>query len=216
MANVTCGLDAGVSVGCPAGSACTSDEYGRFCRQNCTGPGATTCRPQYACHENPDFDWNDGPRTCTPLCNSDADCNRLGGTYGCNLWSRRCEQKDKGLAKYGAPCASNAACESGICHPDRGGWCGGLCRKSTNVCATDGVCASEGTNDATGRCFDICNTAAECTRGAPYQCQPPPWGGTTTNVCYCARGGEPCNDDADCCLPGFGPFPACFLSACLQ
>jgi hypothetical protein len=210
----SCWLDAGVSAGCPSGSACTGDEFGRFCRQQCSGNGATTCRPGYACHANPDFDWNDGPRTCTPLCNSDADCSRISGiaNYGCNPWSKRCELKDRGLGKTGAACSNNSQCETGFCLGERGGYCSGICRKTTLACPSDSVCGGDGTNDQTGRCFDLCASQTECRSG--YTCQPPPYGGTSTNVCYCSRNSEDCNQSSDCCGTALPGFPACFLGSC--
>jgi hypothetical protein len=131
----------------------------------------------------------------------------MGASYGCNLWSRRCELKDKGFSKYGAACGGGSTCESGLCLPDRGGYCGGLCVKG-GTCGPDGACGNDGTSDQTGRCYDVCANASECTRGAPYQCAAPPYGGTSSLVCYCRRIGEPCTVNGDCCNPGFG-FPAC-------
>ena len=212
MGPSTCSLDGGVSYGCPAGSACTNDHYGNFCRELCT---SATCRPGYACHENTAYN-RDGPRTCMPVCTNDAQCSRdLGASYGCNLWSRRCQQRDSMvLQKYGGPCSSNANCETGICLPDRGGYCGGLCVKGGS-CAMDGVCAGDGTSDQTGRCFDACSGAAECTRPG-LQCKAPPYGGNTAQVCYCSRVDEPCSTAADCCDQGFGlPFPpVCLVGYC--
>jgi len=146
-----------------------------------------------------------------PLCSTDADCWRgAGAGYGCNPWSRKCEAKDKALPKYGAACAADSSCESGICLPDRGGYCAGLCTKGGS-CAPDGTCAGDGTSDSTGRCFDTCANAAECTRAAPYQCAAAPYGGASSQVCYCRRSGEPCSVDGDCCNPGQLGFPACFV-----
>jgi hypothetical protein len=197
-----CALDAGVSYGCPAGSVCTSDHFGRFCREQCS---SATCRAGYACHENTDYRW-DGPRTCMPLCTSDAQCSRdLGASYGCNLFSRRCELKDKGLPKYGANCSNNSQCESGICLSDPG-YCEGLCIKS-GACGADGVCGSDGTSDQTGRCFDQCTGASDCTRPSPFQCAAPPYGGSTSNVCYCRHIDEPCRQASDCCNPSPVGFP---------
>ena len=212
-----CSLDAGVSYGCAAGSACTTDQYGTFCRQQCSGSGATACRAAYACHENPDEDY-EGPRTCTPLCATDADCNRNGGSsYGCNPWSKRCEPKQKNLKKYGEACGGNTQCESGLCLGGEGGYCYGLCVKGGAGCASDGTCGNDDFNDNTGRCFDSCTTSAECTRGGDYLCKPAPWGGATTQVCYCSRLGEPCGGEADCCNKhplGLSFPPACLLGAC--
>ena len=208
-----CTLDAGVSYGCLSGGACTQDVWGRFCRQQCSG--STGCRAGYACHQNLDEDW-EGPRTCITLCTGDADCNRgLGANYGCNLFSRRCDSKNRNLGKYGASCSNNNACESFTCLSDRGGYCGGLCAKGGS-CGNDGVCGNDGTNDGTGRCFDACASASECTRGAPYTCRAAPYGGGGGGqVCYCSRYGEPCSDAADCCNPSpFGFPPTCAFGAC--
>jgi hypothetical protein len=190
---------------------CEGDEQGRFCRQSCTSGG---CRPGYACHENENPDY-DGKRSCFPLCLTDADCSRdLGASYGCNLWSRRCELKDKGGRKYGLSCSGPADCESGVCLPDRGGYCAGYCPRG-GTCATDGACGSDGLNDQTARCFDVCAGAADCTRGAPYQCAAAPYGGTSSNVCYCRRTGEPCSQNSDCCNPSIGPIQACTFGLCV-
>ncbi|MBI3178535.1 MAG: hypothetical protein HYZ27_02670, partial [Deltaproteobacteria bacterium] len=170
-----CALDAGVSWGCPSGAVCMADGFGRFCRQACSGSGSSACRPGYACHEVPEVD---GPRWCHPLCASDADCERRGGSYGCNLWSRLCETKDKQGARYGAACSAASQCESGVCLPDEGGYCAGLCRKGAS-CGPDGVCDGDDTSDQTGRCFDACASQADCTRGGDYLCKPAPYRATT-------------------------------------
>jgi hypothetical protein len=196
--------DAGVTTGCPAGSVCAFDEFGTFCRQACTGSGSAPCRAGYACHDE-DND-SSTPRWCVPLCTADADCARLGGNYGCNAWSKRCELKDKGLSKYGASCGSGSQCESGICLGGSGGYCSGLCLKSGGTCGGDGVCGNDGTSDATGRCFDGCAASNDC-RSSPYSCRAPPYGGGSGNVCYCSREGEPCGSAADCCATVAFCFP---------
>ena len=117
------------------------------------------------------------------------------------------------MPKYGVGCGSNANCESGICLSGRGGYCGGYCAKG-GACATGGACGNDGTTDATGRCFGICTGAADCTRGAPYQCAAAPYGGTTSLVCYCRHTGEPCSANSDCCNQGFG-LPACSFNLCI-
>jgi hypothetical protein len=206
----TCARDAGVTVGCPAGSVCTSDEFGTFCRQQCSG--STGCRRGYACHDE-DQD-SSTPPWCVPLCVTDNDCAHLGGTYGCNPWSRRCETKNRGLKKYGEACSGDPQCETGRCLGQASGYCAGLCPRTGGSCATGGVCASDGTvNDGTNRCYDDCTSAADC-RGSPYTCQLPPWGGPA-NACYCSRTGEKCAQDSDCCSRSpIGIPPACLFGFC--
>ena len=204
----TCSRDAGVSVGCPSGSVCTSDQFGTFCRQGCSGAGG--CRQGYSCDDE-DNDSSSGS-WCVPSCTSDADCAHLGGSYGCNPWSKRCELKDKSLKRYGAACSNDSQCETGQCLGEAGGYCAGPCRAS-GACAPGGVCASDGqSNDGTWRCYDDCATNADC-RAAPYSCRNAPWS-SPAPVCYCSRAGEKCQADGDCCT-GIPGLPNCVFGICL-
>jgi hypothetical protein len=191
----TCNRDNnGVSTGCSADSACVNDPtHGRFCRLKCTGSGG--CRSGQACHDD-GFD-----NTCVPLCNADTDCATANGAgIGCNLWSRKCETKNRGLAKTSASCSSDNQCESGYCESNSfigigRAWCVTACNKSTPVCATGEACGETNNDDNTGRCFRTCNGAADCS--SPYTCRTP--SGTTTNVCYCEPLGSGCTSAAECC-----------------
>lgn len=204
-------LTTGASTGCASGGTCATDEFGTFCRKSCSG--STGCRGGYACHD--DLDENDvTPNYCIPLCTSDLDCARLGGQYGCNLHSRRCETKDKGLAKLGAACAGNASCESGVClrASSNGGYCMTRCKDSSPTCPGDGVCDYSSGGDNTGDCYDGCANAAECTRGGRYTCQSSQ--NNRGNVCYCAVAGDLCSTDADCCTgpcQNFGLVKICLF-----
>src|SRR5207244_1378499 len=123
--------------GCASG-ICAQDPLGTYCRQSCSGAGG--CRPAYACLD-PDLDSSTSNSYCVPLCVSDNDCMGSGANYGCNPWSKKCESRDKGLAKYGAACANDNACESGQCLSNgAGNECIGFCSKVAKACGGDGVC----------------------------------------------------------------------------
>lgn len=198
--------DAGVTSGCPGNSVCLGDQFGTFCRQRCSG--SSGCRAGYACHD--DDDDNTSPNWCTPMCASDSDCRPLGGMYGCNPWSKLCELKDKGFAKYGAACTINSNCESGLClrASNNGGYCYGWCARSGGTCGGDGVCEPGPSGDGTGRCLDGCTMAgssAECRGGSPQTCGPAP--STSANVCYCRVEGESCSTGPQCCRGNCVVFP---------
>jgi hypothetical protein len=196
VSGTSCSIDTnnGASTGCSnnSTSTCVTDLFGKFCRQSCT----STCRPGYACHD----DDNDSvtPRSCVPLCDSDADCAVAGSNYGCNPWSKLCEAKDKGKTKLGLGCSSNSDCETNDClkSSGNGGYCIGLCRKSTSACGGDGVCAFTSGGDATGQCYDGCSSSTMC-RPAPYTCRAPPEG--NGQVCYCGHSGDTCTAGSECC-----------------
>jgi hypothetical protein len=208
--------DAGVSTGCPANAVCLGDQFGTFCRQRC-GSGGTACRSAYACHD--DDEDSSSPSWCTPMCSSDADCRALGGTYGCNLWSRLCEVKDKQQAKYGGACSTNTDCESGLCQREssNGGYCYGWCQRSGGSCGGDGVCEPGPSGDNTGRCLDGCSmvgSATECRAASRQTCGPAPTG--SVNACYCRVAGERCSTSADCCIQSGFPIGGCvqFINIC--
>jgi hypothetical protein len=199
------------NVGCNGG-ICTADSAGTFCRMYCTGDGLGAtgrCRAGWACL---DPDPNANPATdnsyCVPVCRNDSDCY---ATAGCNPWSRRCESKDKGLAKTGAACGSDSACESGACFKAlNGGYCTSRCALSAAACGGDGVCVNPGNADNVGTCYDGCVTGVDC-RPAPYTCRVP--SGTSSKVCYCGVPGDFCGSSADCCggsCLSFGLLKVCF------
>jgi hypothetical protein len=202
--------DAGVSTGCPTNTVCVHDQHGRFCRQRCSGTGG--CRTGYACHDE-DED-SDSPNWCAPLCTSDADCRALGGTYGCNPWSKLCQQKDRTRQKYGGACTANTECETGRClrQSSNGGYCEGLCLRNGGTCGGDGVCEPTASGDATGRCLDGCTmsgTNTECRAGSPQRCGPAPTG--SVNACYCRVAGERCQTSDQCCRPTGFPVGGCVV-----
>ncbi len=68
------------------------------CRTKCTGtgPGATgRCRVGYVCVDSDTTPTNNN-NVCFPLCTSDPECAGCGTGYGCNPWSKRCEQQGPG------------------------------------------------------------------------------------------------------------------------
>ncbi len=185
--------------GCNGGT-CFDNGAFDLCLPSCQG--ASGCRPGYACYD-PDANASTSNSYCLALCTRDAHCTATGQgpEYGCNLWSNYCEQKDKGLGKYGAPCTSAAQCESYFCSPYDplkahlpGGYCLGFCNPQDPVCGGDGVCVVDTDGDAVSECADGCGSTADC-RGSPYSCMSSADG----NVCWCLELLSLCNSDSDCC-----------------
>jgi hypothetical protein len=200
--------DAGVSLGCPTGAVCATDQAGTFCRQACSGAGSSPCRPGYACHD--DDDRLSTAAYCVPLCTSDEQCSNSSVGVGCNQWSKRCEARDKGLAKYGAACNANSQCETGLClnASNNGGYCYGVCNSTASAataCADDGVCESYLTSalvDQTARCLDGCTTtssSSECRANAAQTCQIISSSGSTPRACYCRVVNKTCSGHSECC-----------------
>jgi hypothetical protein len=190
----------GTNAGCHGGICLAFSATVNACRAPCTGTGLGAtgrCRPGYVC-----VDYDNTPSNnnnyCTPLCTSDSECQTQTVGSGCNPWSKRCESKDKGKGRYGAPCTTAANCESGVCLTGLSwpsGYCAGLCRGDSRNCATDGQCsyfASDGDN--VGFCFDACTSTNQC-RSNPYECRDNGDG----QYCQCRVPGDPCTSSTYCC-----------------
>jgi hypothetical protein len=180
-----------------------------------TGTGATgRCRDGYVCV---DFDTNstNDNSTCRPLCTNDQECAGAGSGYGCNPWSKLCQNRDRGLARYGAACTSDAQCESNFCY--RGadfpnGYCGGVCRADTRNCGPNGLCQTNTAFvDNYGSCYQACTGVglpATCRASDNYKCWPTTPGGPTACLCIIPGGSCLAGGNSDCCS-GICQFGIC-------
>ncbi|MBI3185237.1 MAG: hypothetical protein HYZ28_24125 [Myxococcales bacterium] len=185
--------------GCNGGICVESGTFD-LCRMRCTGNGLGTsgrCRAGFACFDT-DTNTGNSNNYCIPLCAADSECQGGGSGYGCNSWSKLCQQKDKGLLKYGQACTASGQCESGRCAPSSyypGGYCYGYCTGSAKSCGGDGVCYFDPSyGDNVGVCYDGCSSTAQC-RGTPYTCQDRGGG----YVCTCRFADVSCALDSQCC-----------------
>lgn len=192
----------GSSAGCNGG-LCVETGAVDTCFAACTGSGlgaSGACRAGYSCIDS-DLDAANANNYCTALCTADAQCTPGGANYGCNPWSKRCELKDNGRARYGEPCTADAQCESNFCltagggaYP--GGYCSGLCNATTGGCGGDGRCLHEAAwGDNTGVCYDGCTQDSQCRIASNYSCQVL----LTSQVCHCRGTGDPCSASGQCC-----------------
>lgn len=193
--SVSCSVSA--QTGCRGGLCVEAGSFD-LCRMRCTGTGLGAtgrCRAGYACLDT-DSDTTNSTNYCLSLCSSDAECQGGAAGYGCNLWSKRCEQKDKGLSKYGAPCSSASQCESGYCtRAFPGGYCIGVCSGTQKSCGPDGACYYYSSfGDNIGACWKSCSTNSQC-RQPDYHCENLGQG----KICTCRLTGEPCLSNSECC-----------------
>ncbi len=148
---------------------CLTDYPGGYCIRSCTV--ASPCPTGATC-----LDTGDGG-ICASSCTKDADC-RVAEGYYCDTASGTCESAlyipvNPGAAAIGAACASDDACESGICFVETTedgvatGYAGGYCSAECIV-GREGSCP-EGATCVGGACRKSCSSAADC-RGAPYAC----------------------------------------------
>ncbi len=200
---VTERCDVASDAGCNGGTCFGSAAYS-VCYPVCTGNGLGTngrCRPGYAC-----YGATNGKYFCLPLCDTDAQCAGAGAGYGCNLWSRLCELKDKGKKKYGATCAGNTECETGLCDTGRpAGYCIGTCSGVARTCGAGGICNYDPAGDGQGTCRQACSGPGDCTRGAPYSCMLD----AQQQVCWCKRAGSACVSGTECCSGTCGVGNTC-------
>lgn len=188
----------GTTTGCHGG-LCVKVFDGTKCQPRCTKDGLAQCRLGYVCFDIDEQPSNDNS-FCIALCSSDSDCQTAdaGAGRGCNVYSRLCERKDKGLSRYGASCNANNECETGHCFKDDTwpeGYCGGTCRADQMTCGAGGVCVHPATwADNVGICYQACSQNNQC-RPLPYQCIDRGAGG----YCQCRVKGESCIVNATCC-----------------
>jgi hypothetical protein len=190
----------GSNAGCHGGT-CFAGPSINLCRKPCIGSGLGStgrCRTGFICYD-PDSNTTNGNNYCISLCTADSECGGTGVGYGCNPWSKLCENKDKGLGRYGAACTSGAQCESGMCFTGSdfpNGYCTGNCRGDLLNCATQGYCdfnASYGDN--WGLCYQSCTTSGTCRSADHYKC----WVSGGASICTCLVSGSGCNVASDCC-----------------
>lgn len=203
---------------CGNAAACTPGTTtgcnGGFCAGNsrcyaaCTGQGLTgtgACRAGFICYD-PDSTASNNNNYCLPGCSSDTECSGGGTGYGCNPWSKRCQNTNQNLPKYGATCTTDSQCESGYCFtgPDFPlGYCVGVCRGNAPNCASGGFCmfnASYGDN--LGICYQACstyNTPPDPECGNPLMSCFKTSSTSTNRVCSCLSTGSSCIDSYDCC-----------------
>jgi len=161
---------------CPAGSVCTE-----------IAPGRTFC--------------------AEGACEHDSDCARRDEGFRCTsrqvCWPGRYLPAHLGRTPVGGPCAENAACETGMCVPDKyraeadgetsefpGGYCSAACEEAApGACPQGAVCRER-------YCLKTCRVDEDCRR-ASYSCQ--------AGVCRPAPGypdsvplGKACQEDDDC------------------
>lgn len=188
--NGLCSRSCSTDAQCQTGHHC----YSGKCRAGCTGTGLGTsgrCRIGYACFD-PDADAATTNNVCVALCTSDQECLGSGTGYGCNPYSKFCESKDFGRARYGANCSSGTTCESGSCATGAewpSGYCFGPCRVDLGNCGPGGRCQSLGAWQNVGYCQQTCSSTTQCA--ATYACQ--------NGVCDCFTTGLLCSTARDCC-----------------
>lgn len=195
----------GTTNGCNGG-VCTQAGNTTRCRIPCAG--ASGCRPGYECFD-PDASTSTANSICLPLCSADSQCTATGqgATYGCNPWSKFCEQKDKGKTKYGGPCTLHSDCESAWCDTSRpGGYCLGVCDGTTKSCGGDGHCLMPSSpTDNVGTCYDGCTSDSSC-RPSTYACLQ----AGSLDVCWCLGPNSFCGQNRDCCSGVCDFFGFCF------
>ncbi len=197
----------GSTTGCHGG-LCINYVGVPTCLARCTGTGLGAtgrCRAGFACVDQDTDTMNDN-NTCRALCSNDLECSGGGTGYGCNPWSKLCQNVDRGLGRYGSACTSHSQCETGICltgalNPN--GYCAGVCRADTRSCAAGGGCyVSSSYLDNVGTCFQACTgagTGSVCRVSDNYKC----WslGSGAPLACLCVGPGGNCllGGNSDCC-----------------
>lgn len=193
----------GTTQGCNGGMC-----SGTTCYARCTGTGLSgsgACRAGFICFD-PDTNLSNNNNICVVGCSSSTECSGTGTGYGCNPWSKRCGQLDRGLARYGATCTANSQCESGSCYTGAnypGGYCTGACRGDTLNCGSNGFCSFNSSyGDNLGTCFQSCTFYAappgpECLN--PNMSCLRTSSGASTRACSCFLNGSFCEFNYDCC-----------------
>ncbi|MBK7861674.1 MAG: hypothetical protein IPJ65_24270 [Archangiaceae bacterium] len=189
------------------------------CYAGCTGKGLSgsdACRAGYACADVIDTTPGNNNNVCVALCSTDAECAGSNGSFGCNPWSRYCEQKDRGKTKYGGPCVNGSDCEGGACLTGSGwpgGYCAGNCRGDTFNCGPNGYCYYDysSSGDNVGICAQSCSTLGNNCRTATgtygptdYRCYADGNGQQMGRFCFCIDPFQPCADDRACCSGSCG------------
>jgi len=205
-----CTSACGGGVACGPGGVCDPLVGGGLCLAECAG--AESCREGYQC-------WRGG---CRPACALDVDC---GGDARCT--DGRCAGPEcvapedcgpgrtcaggvciepeldagmpdgGGMTPDGAPCASDAACASGIClPPERGGICTRACTDATSC--FDAV-------TFVSACAPVIRGGSQATLCVPFDPDGLPGSAPCGSDTQCASGvcagglcSEACDDAADC------------------
>jgi hypothetical protein len=145
------------SAACDKGTACVGTQGGNFCLQTCTDIGLE-CRAGYVCRTVGDAG------VCMPPCKGDVECGS----------GAKCDERGSCVAnnpgKVGAPCLSNAGCQTRYCESDlpQGGYCAGRCKVGTTEsrdCPEDSTCSRVGENFSL--CLKNCSAQSDC-RDAYY------------------------------------------------
>ncbi len=204
----------GTNAGCNGG---TCVETGTFdtCYAKCTGLGITgtgACRAGFICRD-PDSNTGNNNNYCAPGCSSDTECSGTGTGYGCNPWSKRCQNVDRGRSRYGATCTTGSDCESGSCATGSdfpGGYCTGPCRGDTNNCGPNGFCSySSSWGDNYGYCFESCSSINDVCLNSYMTCFRTA-SNATTRACTCLTTNSSCLYDSDCCSGYCDAFNTCY------
>ncbi len=202
----------GTNAGCNGG-LCRAGTTSNSCYARCTGTGIsgpTACRAGFICTDT-DSNVSNGNNYCTPDCADSSECSGSGSGYGCNPWSKRCGNVDRGLGRYGAACTQNAQCETGLCatgpnYP--GGYCFGVCRGDTKNCAAGGICSFDASyQDNFGICFQSCQNSPACRQADHYNC----WGPASdpAGTCRCLTPGEFSGSNCGLCCSNACSFSTC-------
>ncbi len=202
------------NTGCNGG-LCVAGSTSNSCYAKCSGAGVTgtgACRAGFICRD-PDINTSNNNSYCTPGCANDSECAGSGTGYGCNPWSKRCQNVDRGLAKYGAACSTGTQCESGFCYTGAdypGGYCGGVCRQDTQNCGSGGFCSfSASWGDNLGFCYQSCTSSLQCLNNANTCFLTS--AGASTRACTCLSSSSACSFDSDCCSGSCGFFSSTCL-----
>jgi hypothetical protein len=187
---------------CPGGGICIGGNGSYRCVEKCTCSGTNcsnngSCRVGYGCM-NYMVDYTGSSATalvCEPLCDKNSQC--ANGT--CNLYSGFCTAI-LGLAKNGSECSSNSDCESRLCLTEAdqyfpGGYCASSCLIADKICPDSGYCATSGSTDASGTCFQSCVNSSTCSYYDSCQTY------SGNSICYpfCWGVGGSCSRNTDCC-----------------
>jgi len=166
-----CGCDAD----CASGICGTEEEVGwpgGGCVQAAPCLDASSCGVGYVCsqsmcsiHCQAESDCPKGwlcssdDNTCHPLCQADAECD----SGHCDRWTHRCsdgtELPGKGNLE---PCTHDWDCKSDFCNSFLSR-CTSECSIALQGCPTGLTCVSASGTSSNGRCYQPCNTNADCS-----------------------------------------------------